>query len=290
MNAVPVTAIITAYQRVEQTLHTLTQIQNCRPPPAEILVHVDGGEKTCAKAILDSCPEVKIITSEENLGPGGGRNKLIAAAEYEFVASFDDDSYPIDVDYFSRLIQIFNRFPEALILDARVYLPGEQIREDLKKGQWVASFSGGACCYNRDLFLQLKGYVPIPIAYGMEEVDLSLQISAAGGKILKTDWLRVYHDTNLKRHDEPNITSNSIMNITLLTYLHYPLMLWWIGAIQVTKRIIWLICNGRWRGILSGLVMMPQHIYKYRTYRETYSSKVIISNLIMRRHPVDIEY
>src|ERR1041385_759847 len=96
-----ISAIITAFERIEQTLATLRVIQSCVPPPDEVLVHVDANQNAAEKAIRDAFPDVLVLRSREQVGPGGGRNKLGDAARFEFVASFDDDSYPIDSDYFA---------------------------------------------------------------------------------------------------------------------------------------------------------------------------------------------
>src|ERR1051326_3868958 len=40
-----IAAIVTAFERTEQTLATLSVIQKCEPQPAEILVHVDGKDR-----------------------------------------------------------------------------------------------------------------------------------------------------------------------------------------------------------------------------------------------------
>src|SRR5215203_4880493 len=106
-----ISAIVTAYERIDQTLATLRIIQCCVPRPDEVLVHVDANQIECEKAIQKAFPEVRILRSRDQVGPGGGRNKLVNAAQFDFVASFDDDSYPIDSDYFARARQIFEKFP-----------------------------------------------------------------------------------------------------------------------------------------------------------------------------------
>src|SRR5207249_9186116 len=113
-----VTAIITAYTRIQQTLLTLQKILDCKPGPDEIIVHVDANQKHCAAALQQSYRGLKVILSQDHAGPGGGRNKLIAAAKNELVASFDDDSYPIDTDYFARVIFLFEKYPAASLLSA----------------------------------------------------------------------------------------------------------------------------------------------------------------------------
>jgi GT2 family glycosyltransferase len=284
-----ISAIVTAYDRIEQTLATLRVIQSCVPAPDEILVHVDANQIACENAIRDAFPGVRILRSEEQVGPGGGRNKLVEAAQCEFVASFDDDSYPIDSDYFARALRIFEKFPEASLICAAVYHAGESIGLDERSAQWTADFSGGACIFRRKAFLAAGGYVPLPVAYGMEEVDLAIRLHSQGGKILTTRWLRVFHNNDLKHHGDPRVTAGSIANLALLTYLRYPVLLWGIGAGQCANRLLWLLKHGRRRGIFKGVTMIPAHVWAYHRYRVTVSSKIVRSYLALRRAPVPAE-
>ncbi len=56
-------------------------------------------------------------------GPGGGRNLLIGEAKSPLIASFDDDSWPVDADFFSLAEIVFASHPEAAILDGQVVIP-----------------------------------------------------------------------------------------------------------------------------------------------------------------------
>ena len=284
-----ISAIITGYERVEQTLATLRVIQNCNPPPAETLVHIDANQITCENAIRAAFPRVRILRSEARVGPGGGRNKLVEAAQFEFVASFDDDSYPIDSNYFARALQIFDRFPEASLVCAALYHAGESIGLDARSAEWTADFSGGACIFRRKAFLDAGGYVPLPVAYGMEEVDLAIRLHSQGGKILTTPWLRVFHNTDLKRHGDPRVTAGSIANLALLAYLRYPVSLWGIGVGQCANRLLWLLRHGRRRGIVKGVTMIPGHVWTNHQYRLPVSGKVVRSYLALRRAPIPAE-
>jgi GT2 family glycosyltransferase len=284
-----ISAIVTAYDRVEQTLATLRVIRSCVPAPDEILVHVDANQIACDNAIRDAFPSVRILRSEERVGPGGGRNKLVEAAQCEFIASFDDDSYPIDSDYFARALQVFEKFSEASLLCAALYHAGESIGLDERSAHWTADFSGCACIYRRQAFLDAGGYVPLPVAYGMEEVDLAIRLHSQGGKILTTPWLRVFHNTDLKRHGDPHVTAGSIANLALLAYLRYPVSLWGIGAGQCANRLLWLLKHGRRRGIVKGVTMIPAHVWANHRYRLPVSSKVVRSYLALRRAPVPAE-
>lgn len=281
-----ISAIVTAYKRIEQTLATLRVIQSCTPAPEEILVHVDANQVECENAIRNAFPDVRIIRSDDQVGPGGGRNKLMNAARFEFVASFDDDSYPIDSDYFERAVKLFEQFPDASVIGAGICLLGESIALDTRSAQWTADFVGGACIYRRQAFVDAGGYVPLPVAYGMEEVDLALRLHSRGGKILTTSWLRVFHNTDLRHHAEPEVTAGSIANLALLAYLRYPVSLWAIGAGQCANRLLWLLRHGRYRGILKGITMIPAHLRAHHRYRLPLSKRAVRSYLALRRAPV----
>jgi len=281
-----ITAIVTAFERDEQTVTTLRRILSCDPPPDEIIVHVDGNERSCEREIKKTFPEIQIVISEKRLGPGGARNKLIAIARNDLVASFDDDSYPLDGDYFKRAATVCDRFPHAAIVSAALYHRGEVIEQDTLNARWTADFSGGACIYRRNAFLESDGYVPLPVAYGMEEVDLALRLHAKGDRILSTSWLRVFHDTDLQRHKDPTVTANSIANLALLAYLRYPASLWWIGVGQCLNRVVWLIHHGRWCGVGAGVTMIPNHLRIHKQYRERLGREHVRSYLSLRRAPL----
>jgi GT2 family glycosyltransferase len=280
-----VTAIVTAYRRIDAVLNTLRILHECDPAPAEILVHVDAGERATAAAVTHAYPAVSVLVSDRRVGPGGGRNRMMAEASHPIVASFDDDSYPIDRDYFARLAQVFRQFPDAWVVDARVFHLHQAIEPDTAASTWVADFSGGGCAYRRERYLQTGGYVPLPTAYGMEEVDFGLRLHALGGRVVRSASLRVFHHTDLSHHADPSITSASIVNLALLTYLRYPLSMWAIGAAQCANRIQWLLRHGRRRGVWSGLVSIPAAIAEHRRERDPLPRRAVRSFLALRRAP-----
>jgi GT2 family glycosyltransferase len=281
-----ISAIVTAYERIEQTLATLKVLQSCTPAPDEILVHVDGNRVECADAIREAFPDVRVWLSDEQVGPGGGRNKLLAEVTHDLVASFDDDSYPIDSDYFARAQELFAKHEDASVIGAALYHRGETIALDERKAEWTADFCGGASIFRRSAFLAAGGYVPLAVAYGMEEVDLALRLHSRGGKILTSSWLRVFHDTDLQRHGDPGVTAGSIANLALLAYLRYPVSLWFVGFGQCANRVVWLLRHGRRRGIWTGVTMIPAHLRAHRQYRLPLAVRDVKSYLALRRAPL----
>lgn len=281
----PVTAMVTGYRRTEDLIKTLHILRSCDPAPAEIIVHVDGGQRETASAVERACSGVAVLLNDSQVGPGGGRNKMIAAASHDIVASFDDDSYPIDRDYFDRVRRAFQEFPAAWVVDAQVFHLNEAIEPDNTAAEWVSDFSGGACAYRRERYLQVGGYLPLPTAYGMEEVDFGLRIHALGGRVLRSGRLRVFHNTDLSHHADPEITSASIVNLALLAYLRYPVSMWAVGAAQCANRIQWLFRHGRRRGVWRGLRSIPAAIARHRRERDPLSGRAVRSYLALRRAP-----
>ena len=178
---------------------------------------------------------------------------------------------------------------EASIVGGHVYHRHEAIGADEETAAWVADFSGGACAYRREHFLATGGYVSLETAYGMEEVDLALRLHAQGRRILQTSWLRVFHDTDLARHADPTVTTASVANLALLTYLRYPRSMWPLGVAQIFKRIWWLLGHGRRRGVLRGLTIIRATLRKHRGSRRLVAATAVRSYLRLRRNPVPIE-
>lgn len=286
MNTCNISVILPTYNRPDQLLEAIAKISVCNPRPDEIIVHIDGGDNVTEQAIQDSpFQEVIILKSSTQVGPGGGRNRAIARAKNSIVASFDDDSYPIDSDYFARLLKLFECFPKAAVIGAAIYHLHETIKQDKFIAQWEHSFVGCGCAYRKEIFQSTQGYVELPVAYGMEEVDLSLRLHDLGWGVLISPWLRVFHNTELKHHDNPKITAASISNQILLTYLRYPPILWWIGFGQCLSRIIWSIKHQRFKGIVRGIANIPQTIYTNRKHRQPVTGNNLKSFLALKRNP-----
>ena len=171
----------------------------------------------------------------------------------------------------------------------------------------VATFVGCGCVYRREVFLETSGYVPLPLAYGMEEVDLSLRLHAMGHRIIQVSTLRVIHNVdslrltrNLILHgpalemvdeiepqhrDTREISVAMVSNLALLAFLRYPLVLWPLGLAQCLRKALILVINGRWKGALAGLWNIPRHLWRHRTYRAPLNTSDVLSHFRLRRHP-----
>ena len=301
----PVAAIITAFERPEMTVRTVQRLQECRPAPAEILVHVDGNHTALAEQLRTACPHIQVLMSEERIGPGGARNRLLQSTKEELVASFDDDSYPADADFFQHAANAAASCPDAAVLTATLLDGSGDAMSPPRHQARVATFAGGACVIRRSDFLQTTGYVPLPLAYGMEEVDLSLRLHAMGKRIIHVPALRVVHDVaplkDVRRivfdgfrphvtdaqepghRDTRDIAAATVSNLALLPFLRYPVSLWPYGAAQCLHKVLELVINGRATEAFTGLCRIPSHLWRHRHQRAPLSAAQVRSFLTLRK-------
>ena len=266
-----ISVIIPTWRRKRQLLETLIKIQACYPCPAEILVHVDAGDEETEPWLCKSFPNVRVLKSSSRVGPGGGRNKLILSANHPIIASFDDDSYPFDIDYFARLGFCFDHYPDISILASQIIEPDKPIVEARKLIGLASYFVGCGVAYRREDFLASKGYIPLAAAYGMEEVELCIRFFDEKKHIYFSPWLRVFHNTTFAHHNSHTVTSASICNLALLAFLRYPKRYWIYGGLQVLNRIIWLMRAKRFSGIGKGIVQIPYHLWEHKQLRQPVS-------------------
>jgi hypothetical protein len=197
--------------------------------------------------------------------------------------SFDDDSHPVDSDFFDSVQRLFFEYPEVAILGAGIWHRNEPEKMRSKELACVPSYIGCGHAVRLAAYRQVRGYLPRPRAYGIEESDLSLQLFAAGWQICEARELRVFHDTDFTHHQSPEVTSGVIANVGLFAYLNYPIIGWGWGLVQVANKVIYCIRMGRIRGICSGIFQIPIDCYRYRRYRNPIAWKTIKEFLYRRR-------
>lgn len=272
-DTVPISVAIPAFGNEAALTYTLARIFQSSPLPQEVLLHFDGGWEPATDFTADAPVPVRIFRSATNLGPGGGRHRLLHEAHCELVACFDDDSWPLDADYFARVLALMTVFPNVAVMSPAVYLKEKPILPTIAEASESVGFEGSASVTRRSMYLQLPGYVPVPKPYGVEETDLSLQAHAAGFEILSSPWLRAWH--NRPHADNQHGTAPWVANEVLMAYLRYPRWLqpWgWLRALRRIK-LHWAPHNTRW--LLGALASSPQLCLTYEGYCRRYGIREI---------------
>jgi GT2 family glycosyltransferase len=201
------------------------------------------------------------------MGPGGGRHRCLVACSADYAVSFDDDSYPIDIDFFAVVSSIFLNNPRVAVLEAKIWHRGQSEIPRRKHLERTSGFTGCGHAIRTAAYRALPGYLSEPISYNAEEVDLSFQLWGADWQICRTGELRVFHDTNLSHHQHEEIVAGALSNTALVAFLNYPMVLWPYAALQVGNRALFCIRGGRTSGLLRGLAQVPLKCYRRRHER-----------------------
>lgn len=282
-HTVPVAVVIPTYGRGSAVLSVLEKIYQCDPLPAEVWIHVDSSDGTLETELRRRLKDVSILTSATRLGPGGGRHRCLTACKLPYAVSFDDDSYPVDRDFFARVEPLFARYRRAAILGANIWQRNEPEKMRDRGVTRIPSYVGCGYAIRLAAYKQVRGTLPRPIAYGMEETDLSIQLFASGWRIYEARELRVLHDTDLKHRKSVEIKAGSITNVGLFVYLHFPLAHLGWGLLQVANIVRYSIRTRQFRGVGLGLLQIPIECYRYRRYRSPVAWPTLKRFLLFRR-------
>lgn len=265
-NDCPISVVIPAFGSSAKLRETLRRVLACRPLPAEVLLHFDGGWEPDFDPAHDAPIPVRVLRSSTNRGPGGGRDACIRAAAHDLVASFDDDSWPLDEDYFARACAVMAAFPQAVVMSPAVFVEEVPVAPPLAEVNEARCFEGSASITRRSLYLTLPGYVPVPQAYGIEEADLALQAHAAGLLVLACPWLRAWHDRPQADHLHAEFAW--MRNEVLLGYLRFPRAAqpwaWW-RALRRAWRLRGVLGMGR---CASALIHSIPHCATYSRWKQ----------------------
>jgi GT2 family glycosyltransferase len=282
MNRAPFTVGIPTYGRGLRLVRTLEYLALCDPTPTEVIVHVDQSDGELERGLATRFPAVRVLSSRQRVGPGGARHRCILAATQPFVASFDDDSWPVDGDFFSTALMLLEHYPRAAVLAASIYEPGQFQPERTNEVKISADYIGCGYVIRTGVYRQTSGHIDRPLCYGIEEVDLAMQLFALEWDILQCSSLRVYHDTQFSHHDRADLVAGTVQNVALRGYLRYPVALWPRALLQLVNTVLFMIKSRRFEGLGSGLWGIPSTLRRYSSQRRKLPADKIRSYLSAR--------
>jgi len=283
----PVAVIIPTYNRGSAVVSVLEKVLACDPQPAEIWVHIDQNDGVLERHLAKRFPSVHILTSAGRLGPGGGRHRCLQACGVPYVVSLDDDSWPVDADFFAAIEPLFLKNPDAAIFGASIWHRSEAEIRRSRVVRRVASYVGCGHAMRVAAYRGIRGYLARPTAYAIEESDVGLQLFARGWQVFAAEELRVYHDTDRTHHDAAEITASTITNLALLAFLHYPALDLGRGVAQVANRVAYCLRRGRIRGVASGIGGIVTECYRNRALRAPVRHDVLMAYLRLRQSEAD---
>jgi GT2 family glycosyltransferase len=278
----PVTVGIPTFGRGSRVVETLERLTKCDPPPVEVIVHVDRSNGEIERELAARFPTVRLLSSPENVGPGGGRHRCLLACTQPFFASFDDDSWPIDGDFFAQVTALFERHDRAALLAASIYFPGEVVQERASEMRIVSDYTGCGYAIRTDAYRQTAGHIDRSCPYGFEEVDLAMQLHALEWSIFQCRSLRVFHDTQLSHHAGAEVVAGTVQNVALRAYLRYPVLLWPRAVLQLCNVVWFMLKMKRFAGLGRGLRGIPTLLRQHSSRRQQLPAEKIRSYLKAR--------
>jgi len=175
---------------------TCRRLVKLQPQPKEVLICADGCTDASVKMIKAEFPQFQLIENEPALGSVATRHRLLTMATGDIVVSLDDDSYPADNDFFSKLPDAFAAHPEAAVItfpelrNGGISAPATISRS--LSGHYVSAYPNCAAAMRRDVYLKTGGY-PGFFFHGYEEPDYALQCYAAGYAVWFEPSLTIRH-------------------------------------------------------------------------------------------------
>lgn len=204
-----ISAIITTRNRRGELKRTLEKLRELEPPLDEILVCADGCTDGTAEMLREQFPDCILLEHEFSRGSVFSRDRLVRAAGSEIVASFDDDSYPLDQDFIRQVEAAFLENPTAAVLSFPEIRDDGAFANPTKSASspphLVAAYANCAAAMRREVYLKSGGF-PTFFGHMYEEPDFAVQCYSLGWDVRFDPRVSVRHhvsDTQrepMKRH------------------------------------------------------------------------------------------
>lgn len=188
--------MITTRNRCDDLRHTLSRLQSMDPQPLEILVCADGCTDGTVQMVTTGYPAVTLMINKAGSGSVPARDRMLRTARGEWVMSLDDDSYPLDVNFFSKVGHVVQRHPEVSVFTFPEQRDGGNYPSPTKTpqapGHYVSAYPNCAALMNREDYMTTGGY-PTFFVHAYEEPDYALQLCGRGKSVWFEPSLSVRH-------------------------------------------------------------------------------------------------
>lgn len=210
---------------------------------------------------------VRLIRSEERVGPGEGRNRCMAAAETGFCLSLDDDCYLAGRPELGRWLEDRAGDRDVAVVGFPYFntQEGELAPAGMGAGGAVA-FHGGASLMRREAVLRAGGYLDW-LVYAGEDSELAGRLIRLGYRVWFDPSVVVQHDHVPFARDERWASFHYVRNTVVMNVLQrgvvagLPLGLargLRRGLTSVTER------GETLRGLTAGLRLVPKCVRERR--------------------------
>ncbi|HEV2472409.1 MAG TPA: glycosyltransferase family A protein [Chthonomonadales bacterium] len=175
---------------------TCLQLLRLEPGPDEIILCTDGCLDNTVEMLRTRFPRFRVVQSERPAGSMVCRDRMLRVARGDIVLSLDDDSYPLQRDFFTRLESVFLEHPEAAVIVFPELRDGGEFsardKTDSTPGHYVSAYANCAAAMRRTFYLERPGF-PMFFTHMYEEPDYALQCYTAGEAVWFEPSITVRH-------------------------------------------------------------------------------------------------
>lgn len=250
------TIITSTRNRPVELMRSLSRTRAAVGEEIAIVVFDDASDDNGAvERAVASIPNLQVIRSARQLGPGAGRNACMRAAETEYCLSLDDDCYLSTPPDIARWLENRPTDRDVAAVGFRYFntKTGEFSPGPAAMGP-AATIPGGASLLRRKAVLQAGGYLEW-LFFGVEDSELGKRLSRLGYRIWQDPAIVVYHEHAETARDEQSAALHYVRNTYLINVMHQGLAL---GAILGLPRAVrrglntvapWMTLAGLWAGL-----------------------------------------
>lgn len=197
--------MITTRNRATDLAVTLRSLAALAPPPGEVLITLDGCTDNSRDVVAAHWPAARVFENHPGKGSIPARDHMLRFATSDLVLSLDDDSYPIDRDFFAKAISLFATDSKLAVLwfpQRSEEFPVSVNQSDFGPDLLTGSYSSSGAVIRRSAYLALPGYAT-DFGHAYEEPDFTLQCLSAG-------WHVRFHTGLLIRHHYSGVNRNEL--------------------------------------------------------------------------------
>jgi GT2 family glycosyltransferase len=195
---------ITTHNRRAELERTLHEIGRLDPAPDAVLIAADGCTDGTVEWLRARQPGVRLHVHERAQGSIPSRNELATACACDLFFSLDDDSYPLEADFISRVRVLFAAHPRLAVAafpQRTDEFPETLEARDFGPSRYVGSYANSGAVLRRAAFEELGRY-PDFLFHAYEEPDFALRCAAAGWQVRYETSLTIrHHFTGAQRNE-----------------------------------------------------------------------------------------
>jgi GT2 family glycosyltransferase len=251
-DAPSVSIVIPVHQHSAAFTRCLEAIQRLDPQPAEVLVVVDGGDRSLAP--MAAAAGARPVLQHPQAGPATARNTGAAQATGDILLFLDSDVV-VPTDIIATVTKALSEHPDvaAVIGSYEDRSPARNLASRYKNllQHYVhqhardegCTFWGACGAIRRDVFLRLGGFDEDYLHPSIEDIELGYRLRSAGERVRVQKDLQVTH---LKRWDARSLLKNDMLHRALP----------WSALILRTKRLYNDLNIALWERVKAVLAML----------------------------------